>query len=141
MSGETDLRTLLHSMTPVLDQQEYVFATVRDEDTASLLKPIGIFHEAEGISIICTQAATDLHGIARSSTVFRKITLTIHSSLDAVGLTAAVAGALARHDIPCNVVAGFYHDHLFVPKERAAEALAVLARLSDPGVGPGSPLR
>lgn len=59
------------------------------------------------------------------------ITLRIHSALDAVGLTAAVAQALAEYGLSCNVVAGFHHDHLFVPHERAAEAVALLEQLAD----------
>ena len=56
----------------------------------------------------------------------------MHTALDAVGLTAAVATALAEHGIPANVIAGFYHDHLLVPEDRADDAVAVLR-----GLGPG----
>ncbi len=54
------------------------------------------------------------------------LTLTVQSSLDAVGLTAAVSGKLAAIDVPCNVLAGYHHDHLLVPTERAADAIAAL---------------
>ncbi len=50
---------------------------------------------------------------------FNQITLTVHSSLDAVGLTAAVATKLASYGISANVVAAYYHDHIFVQTEKA----------------------
>ena len=71
--------------------------------------------------------------IIRSGTPFARITLTVHSALEGVGLTAAVAGALAQAGIACNVVAGYHHDHLFVPWDRREEALAILQRLSQSG--------
>ena len=55
------------------------------------------------------------------------ITLTVHSDLQAVGLTAAVAEVLTKASISCNVVAAAFHDHIFVPADRAADALAELA--------------
>jgi hypothetical protein len=63
---------------------------------------------------------------------FARITLTVHSALEGVGLTAAVSGALAEQGIACNVVAGFHHDHLFVPWERREEALGVLRKVARP---------
>jgi hypothetical protein len=68
--------------------------------------------------------------------VFRRIALGVQSSLEAVGLTAAVAGALARQGISANMVAAFHHDHVFVPADRAEEALACLLDLRG-GARPG----
>ena len=58
------------------------------------------------------------------------ITLNVHSALDAVGFLAAVATALSERGIGVNPVAGYYHDHLFIPADRAEEAMAVLEGLS-----------
>jgi hypothetical protein len=128
MSGEEDLSVLIGSLAPVLDAEFYTFATVAEEQLKSLDRPIGIFREAEGVSVICTKARAEaLH--LKSAGTFRKISLTIHSSLDAVGLTARVSAALASRGIACNVVAAFHHDHLFVPAERAEEAREILSGL------------
>jgi hypothetical protein len=92
--------------------------------------PIGRFHEAEGTSLILTRAEAERLGLAGSATM-RLITLTVHSSLEAVGLTAAVATALAEAGISANVVAAYHHDHIFVPAADAERALATLKALSD----------
>ncbi|HWA16013.1 MAG TPA: ACT domain-containing protein, partial [Gemmatimonadales bacterium] len=69
--------------------------------------------------------------------VARRIVLTVHSDLGAVGMMAAVATALAERGVPCNVFAGIYHDHLFVSPEDAPRAMSALeaiqARALDPG--------
>ncbi|MCH8264724.1 MAG: ACT domain-containing protein, partial [Proteobacteria bacterium] len=81
------------------------------------------------LSLILEQEVADRGGLSYAS-VFRAITLTVHSSLDAIGLTAAVAGKLAEHGISANVVAASYHDHIFVPRDKAEQALKLLAALS-----------
>lgn len=127
MSGETNLDTLLSSMQPNVLEQDYVFCTVQNTDLASHLnmKPIATFMEEEGLTLVLEQAMADTHKLAYES-VFSCITLTVHSSLDAVGLTAAVATKLAEHDISANVIAAYYHDHIFVQKEKADAALQAL---------------
>ena len=128
MPGEENLPTLLSSMTPVLKDEEYVFIAVengRYGDHAEL-SPLAMFREEEGMTLVIPRTSADDKGLTYDS-VFRCITLTIHSSLDAVGLTAAFSGKLAEHGISANVMAGYYHDHIFVPSPDARRALTALA--------------
>jgi hypothetical protein len=131
MSGETDLGTLISSMQPVLSELEYVFASL-DKDSSAIvaeLAPLGTFYEKEGLTVIVLKDKADTFGIAYQG-VFQCITLNVHSSLDAVGLTAAVSSALANVGISANVVAAYYHDHIFVPIAKASQALICLDRLT-----------
>lgn len=132
MPAETDLEVLLSSLSPQLMADEFVFCTLPDARYGDFahLSPLAAFQEREGLTLILTRARAQDSGFAYTG-VFRCLTLTVHSSLDAVGLTAAVAGALADRGISANVLAAWYHDHVFVPAERAEEALAVLATLAD----------
>lgn len=130
MSGITDLDELLASLEPALVAGSYVYASVPAADIAAHLArgPIGLFREDEGITLILPTEAAE--GLAASASL-RMITLTVHSSLEAVGLTAAFATALTKAGISANVVAAFHHDHIFVPErdaERALEALRALSR-------------
>lgn len=127
MSGITDLETLLREMRPDLRPGDYVYCNAPEEDASWLsLKPLGFFREEEGITLILDKADADKAGLAYGP-VMRCITLTVHSALEAVGLTAAVAVALTRHGISANVVAAYHHDHIFVPADDAERALAALA--------------
>ena len=129
MSGETDLSKLLQNLKPERNAGEYVFCLVNFLDRATALQPLGIFREKEGTTVIITkQQADDLS--LPYSVVCAWITLTIHSSLEAVGLTAAVSKALTEANISCNVVAAYYHDHLFVPVADAERAIDVLQNLA-----------
>lgn len=130
VTGETNLQTLLTSMSPSLDDTEWVFATVNEEEAAVpfIGSAIASFREEEGLTVVLPQAAAqDLENV---SAPMSRITLEVHSSLEAVGLTAAVASALAEEGVSANVVAAYYHDHIFVPKASADRALAVLQGLS-----------
>ncbi len=134
MSGETNLSTLLSSMSPNLQKAEYVFCTVK-EDVLELnwglaLHPIATFHEEEGLTLVLEKTLADAKNFVYES-VFKCITLTVHSSLDAVGLTAAVATKLAEHDISANVIAAYYHDHIFVQSDKADAAMLALQSFSD----------
>lgn len=133
MSGLTDLDTLLASMEPSLAAGSFVYASVPACDIAVHLArgAIGLFREEEGITLILPTDAAE--GLAASAPM-RMITLTVHSSLEAVGLTAAFATALTAEGISANVVAGFHHDHIFVPERDAERALAALRALSR-GIG------
>ena len=147
-SGETDLKTLLASMQPVLSPTPYVYvcipASVRSEEVASLvvsLSPIATVQEEEGLTLVLPQSTADEHNSKSTSSssplkleysyVASRITLKVHSSLEAVGLTAAFATRLGRNGISANVVAGFYHDHLFVAQKDGDKAVALLKELAE----------
>ena len=130
MPGETNLNELLKTMTPILNDGDYVFCTVENIHNIPINNIISFFSEQEGMTIIIKKELADELGLAYSY-VAAWITLTVHSSLEAVGLTAAFSTALAKESISCNVVAGYYHDHIFVAKadtERAMDVLYDLAR-------------
>ncbi|MCR9201786.1 MAG: ACT domain-containing protein [Planctomycetaceae bacterium] len=126
-----DLNQLLASLQPVLSEQECVFITLAyaQYGDAAPLQPIASVAEPEGLTLVVPRRLADQQGHAYQS-VFRCLTLNVNSDLQAVGLTAAVATALAQHSISANVVAGFHHDHIFVPSAAAAHALTVLQELS-----------
>ncbi|MBN2489109.1 MAG: ACT domain-containing protein [Methanosarcinaceae archaeon] len=126
MVGIVELDELLKSMTPEIQSGDYVFCTVDGEySDYAHLSPLACFLEAEGLTLIVSVEAAEKAQLAYENT-FKQITLTVHSSLDAVGLTAAVATKLASHDISANVVAAYYHDHIFVQTEKADSALLAL---------------
>ncbi|KFA92888.1 ACT domain-containing protein [Archangium violaceum] len=127
MSGETNLEVLLKSMKPVLRGGEFVFLTTRRSLLEALpLEPLGLFHEEEGLTLILPREKADAAGLPYSA-VFRMITLSVHSSLEAVGFLAAITNRLASRGISVNPVSAYFHDHLFVPSARAEESLEVLA--------------
>ncbi len=133
MPGETNLLTLLLTMEPVLHDGIYVFCTIdRPPTTDEVATSIALVREDEGTTLVLSHEDAIAMRL-RYPSLMARITLTVHSSLEAVGLTAAVAGALCDVGIPCNVLAGFHHDHLFVPADRARDAMAALRSLSDAG--------
>ena len=129
MTGETDLQKLLQGMQPELNEGEYVFCTVDSFQHATILNPICVFQEKEAVTVILPKHQADDAALPYS-VICAWITLTVHSSLEAVGLTAAVSKALTGANISCNVVAAYYHDHIFVPVKDATRALAVLTQLT-----------
>ena len=129
MSSETDLEKLLRGMKPELNAGEFVFCTVDSFQHATKLNPVCIFQEQEAVTVILPKHQADDTVLPYSSTC-AWITLTIHSSLEAVGLTVAVSKALTAANISCNVVAAYYHDHIFVPVEDAARAMDALTKLT-----------
>ena len=130
MSGETNLNTLLALLSPKLLEPDYVFchSPKGDYGDYKTLTPIASFMEAEGLTLIVERDKADRANLKYQG-IFRCITLAVHSSLDAVGLTAAVAGALAEAGISANVIAAFYHDHIFVPAPSCESAMATLETL------------
>lgn len=130
MAGQKDLDTLIATMRPELDPVTYVWASMEGLAAAgALIDAVATVREREGLSLVLPIDAAARHGLDFSYPCAR-ITLTVHSSLEAVGLTAAVAGALAQAGISANVVAGFHHDHIFVSREHAADAMEALAALA-----------
>ncbi|RWC23919.1 MAG: ACT domain-containing protein [Mesorhizobium sp.] len=130
MSGETDLKTLLVSMTPELLAGTYVFATLAPGvPQPEGLAPVMVFREREGVTLIVTEEEANAAGLTASFRC-RMLTLNIHSSLEAVGFLAAITTRLAAAGMGVNPVSAFYHDHLFVPADRAEEALELLRRLA-----------
>jgi uncharacterized protein len=127
MSGETDLSVLLREMAPRLHDGAYVFTTITGPLPANA-EPVVTVREAEGTTLVLRRSEADLLGLPYDYPA-AWITLEAHSALAAVGLTAAVSAALAEAGISCNVVAGYFHDHLFVPYDRAADAVERLREL------------
>jgi len=111
-------------MSPKLDSRTFVFATIANEYNALML-----FRESEGVTLILEQ---EYASAARLESVFacRRITLEVHSALDAVGFLAAIIPVLAKEGMGVNPVSGYFHDHLFVPADRAEDALEILQNLS-----------
>lgn len=127
MTGEIELKKILATLSPQLDSREYVFCTFKKGvygDYAEL-QPIALFMEAEGLTLVIEKSSADREGIDYQA-VFKCITLNVHSSLQAVGLTAAVSSLLAEQGISANMIAAYYHDHIFIPAADAEQALALL---------------
>ena len=132
MAGETNLGNLLCLMSPVLIEGDYVFCTIKNSiyGDYSETRPIASFVEAEGLTLVLIKETAESFDLSYEG-VFRCITLGIHSSLEAVGLTAAVAGKLAEHGIAANVIAAYFHDHVFVQSEFAERAIGILSEYSN----------
>jgi hypothetical protein len=132
LAGEKNLDKLLGSMSPVLIAGDYVFCTVKNSKYGDYAetKPIASFAEAEGLTLVLLKETAEGAGLSYEG-VFRCITLGVHSSLEAVGLTAAVAGKLAEHGIAANVIAAYFHDHIFVQSELADHAIGILSEYSN----------
>ncbi len=129
MAGETNLSKLIRDMQPTLNPGEYVFATVDTTDGVDRTDVLGEFKEKEGTTLIIARQRADALKLSYGH-VAAWITLEVHSALEATGLTAAFSTALAQHQISCNVVAGYHHDHLFVPYDDRDRAINVLKNLS-----------
>jgi len=130
MAGEEDLDTLLILLEPSLLPGDFVFCTAANLKYGDFaeLQPLASYQEEEGLTLVLAKQSADVAGLAYDS-VFNCITLMVHSSLDAVGLTAAVSGKLAANGISSNVMAAYHHDHVFVPENKAQLALQLLAEL------------
>lgn len=129
MAGETNLNILLKSLKPSLNKGSYVFISVNDIRHISRDIILFEFKEKEGITIILEQAKADELNF-KYDFVASWITLTVHSALNAVGLTAAVSTALTKYNISCNVIAAYYHDHIFVATKDTEQAMEVLSEFS-----------
>ena len=121
MSGITELDELLRAMSPKLLDSEFVFCTVKGK--------LNDYAELDPVATFIEKSVAEKAGLAFDGS-FSQITLTVHSSLEAVGLTAAVATKLASKGISANVIAAYYHDHVFVQTSKADEALSALQEFS-----------
>ena len=128
MPAETDLQTLIASMSPTPREGSFVFVSV-PVDVAVGIRAEATVAEAEGLTLVLTQQDADARAFSYD-VVMAWITLQVHSSLSAVGLTAAFSSALAAAGVSCNVLAGVYHDHLLVPVDDLERAVMVLEELS-----------
>lgn len=129
MNGVTNLTELIKGMTPKLNKGEYVFSTIKDFKQIKAIDTICTFKEKEGISVIIKRKKADKLKL-KYDFVAAWITLSIHSSLEAVGLTAIFSNELAKKNISCNVISGYFHDHIFVDKKDAKKAMKLLKNLS-----------
>lgn len=129
MSGETNLVKLVQSMKPILNNGEYVFTTVKSIADIPRTDVLCEFREQEGVTLVLERQKADLLNL-KYDYIASWITLSVHSALDAVGLTAVFSSELARNGISCNVLAGYYHDHIFVNKNDGTRAVEVLQRLA-----------
>lgn len=129
MSGERDLERLQRQMAPQLHPETFVYCSFPDFRLPPDITPICTFRESEGLTAIVERSQADRADVPH---VFeaRLITLTVHSSLEAIGFLATVANGMAKAGIPCNAVAAYHHDHLFVPKALADQAISLLKSLS-----------
>ena len=128
MTATHDLTLLLRHLRPVLHPEPYGFAVT--EAGHRVTAPFAVIAEAEGLTVIATLAALNAAGLPGAEPMAR-ISMTVQSALTAVGLTAAMATALAAQGISANVVAGFHHDHILLPWDRRLAAMAALQALSD----------
>jgi hypothetical protein len=123
-----ELSSLLARISPVLHEDRYIFVTFDYDVAWPPDVAVGMIREKEGISVILPLGYAEAHQL-EGSAPFSRITLEIHSSLEAVGLTAAFSKVLSEAGISCNVMAGYHHDHLFVPSQDAQRALGLLLGL------------
>ena len=128
LAGEKNLNKLLGSLSPRLLGGDYVFCTVKDARYGDYAKakPLASFSEQEGLTLVLLKESASELGLQYEG-VFKCITLSIHSSLEAVGMLAAISTKLSEHQISTNVISAYYHDHVFVPvglEEKAMSALS-----------------
>ena len=126
----SDLQQMIGGMAPALNAGVYAYVCVPHGTDTAGTHAMASVHEAEGLTLVLPEAQAQARGwpvLLRCAW----ITLHVHSDLNAYGLTAAFAKTLSDAQISCNVLAGAYHDHIFVPAEQAEAAIAALRRLQD----------
>jgi uncharacterized protein len=128
MAGQTELSEVLRTLQVSCDEQEYGFATTSPKGQVSLTDALCIFREDEGLTVIAQKDYLDRQGLSCDGT-YAKLTIEVHTSLELVGLTAVLAQTLADSGISANVVAAYYHDHVFVSFGVRQKAIDVLLAL------------
>ncbi len=128
LKGELNLMVLLKTLTVKLADGVYVFVTIPDRNVPDDLSPRMLFQEEEGTTLIMLKEEAEAHGFS-CEFPSRMITLDVHSSLEAVGFISRITGELAKAGIGINPIAGFYHDHIFVPEGEEMEAVRVLEQI------------
>ena len=129
IDGESDLNKLIKGLSPKLNDGEYVFTSIKNIDLLNTSEVICTFKEKEGFTLILERSRADQLGL-RYNFIASWITLEVHSSLNAVGLTSLFTTELADNGISCNVIAGYYHDHIFVSTKDSLKTLGILKHLS-----------
>ena len=129
IDGESDLNKLIKGLSPKLNDGEYVFTSIKNIELLNTSEVICTFKEKEGFTLILERSRADQLGL-RYNFIASWITLEVHSSLNAVGLTSLFTTELADNAISCNVIAGYYHDHIFVSTKDSLKTLEILNHLS-----------
>ena len=129
IDGESDLNKLIKGLSPKLNDGEYVFTSIKNIELLNTSEVICTFKEKEGFTLILERSRADQLGL-RYNFIASWITLEVHSSLNAVGLTSLFTTELADNGISCNVIAGYYHDHIFVSTKDSLKTLEILNHLS-----------
>lgn len=129
IDGESDLNKLIKGLSPKLNDGEYVFASIKNIELLNTSEVICTFKEKEGLTLVLERSRADQLGL-KYNFIASWITLEVHSSLNAVGLTSLFTTELADNAISCNVIAGYYHDHIFVSTKDSLKTLEILKHLS-----------
>ena len=129
MPGEKNLSKLLANLSPALTEEEYVFCTFIDSSYGDFLelKPVASMMEKEGLSLVLEKKKAEMANIKFQSS-FRCLSLGVHSDLISIGLTAKISSLLYQNNISANIIAGYFHDHIFVPSDQSVRALEILSK-------------
>ena len=132
MSGKTNLKEILDKINPRLLDETFVFITSSEphEDLINSLKPKATFLEDEGITLVINQKDADAHSLQYDG-IFKCISLGVHSSLESYGLISTITRELTKQRISSNIFSGYFHDHIFVQNNLAAEALRVISSIEN----------
>ena len=129
MSSINSLSNLLNNLSPILDKDKYVFVSLQQMGEIPIDEILCMYREAEGITLVLGQENADIYKLGYDE-LYAKITLQVNSLLNDVGLTAAVSVQLGTFNIPCNVIAAYHHDHIFVPASMGEKAMKALQELT-----------
>lgn len=123
--GETDLDKMLASLQVERRPGVFTYVAVTDPTPELRAAAHGMVIESGTTTLVLPVDTAELAGLPVDIEL-AWLSLTVQSSLEAVGLTAAFAATLGKHDIPCNVLAGYHHDHILVPVDMAQRAIDAL---------------